>query len=247
MRTIIAANWKMNKTRAQAEAVAAEVAASLKEQPVQNREVLIFPPATSLDCVSQASQGLYETGIQNFYPAEDGAYTGEISPAMVHDAGGTWALVGHSERRHIFMEPDALIAEKVNFALAHDLKVMLCVGETLEEREADQLRTVLLRQITSGVSGQSAASVDNIAVAYEPVWAIGTGKSAGSREILEAHEIIRDILRAVFSDGESVPILYGGSVKPGNAHEILGLDNVNGLLVGGASLEAKSFLEIVRA
>ena len=247
MRTIIAANWKMNKTRAQAEAVAAEVAASLKEQPVQGREVIIFPPATSLDCVSQASQGLYETGIQNFYPAEDGAYTGEISPAMVHDAGGTWALVGHSERRHIFMEPDALIAEKVNFALAHDLKVMLCVGETLEEREADQLRTVLLRQITSGVSGQSAASVDNIAVAYEPVWAIGTGKSAGSREILEAHEIIRDILRAVFSDGESVPILYGGSVKPGNAHEILGLDNVNGLLVGGASLEAKSFLEIVRA
>ena len=247
MRTIIAANWKMNKTRAQAEAVAAEVAASLKEQPVQDREVLIFPPATSLDCVSQASQGLYETGIQNFYPAEDGAYTGEISPAMVHDAGGTWALVGHSERRHIFMEPDALIAEKVNFALAHDLKVMLCVGETLEEREADQLRTVLLRQITSGVSGQSAASVDNIAVAYEPVWAIGTGKSAGSREILEAHEIIRDILRAVFSDGESVPILYGGSVKPGNAHEILGLDNVNGLLIGGASLEAKSFLEIVRA
>ncbi len=247
MRTIIAANWKMNKTRAQAEAVAAEVAASLKEQPVQGREVIIFPPATSLDCVSQASQGLYETGIQNFYPAEDGAYTGEISPAMVHDAGGTWALVGHSERRHIFMEPDALIAEKVNFALAHDLKVMLCVGETLEEREADQLRTVLLRQITSGVSGQSAASVDNIAVAYEPVWAIGTGKSAGSREILEAHEIIRDILRAVFSDGESVPILYGGSVKPGNAHEILGLDNVNGLLIGGASLEAKSFLEIVRA
>ena len=247
MRTIIAANWKMNKTRAQAEAVAAEVAASLKEQPVQDREVLIFPPATSLDCVSQASQGLYGTGIQNFYPAENGAYTGEISPAMVHDAGGTWALVGHSERRHIFMEPDALIAEKVNFALAHDLKVMLCVGETLEEREADQLRTVLLRQITSGVSGQSAASVDNIAVAYEPVWAIGTGKSAGSREILEAHEIIRDILRAVFSDGESVPILYGGSVKPGNAHEILGLDNVNGLLVGGASLEAKSFLEIVRA
>lgn len=247
MRTIIAANWKMNKTRAQAEAVAAEVAASLKEQPVQDREMLIFPPATSLDCVSQASQGLYETGIQNFYPAEDGAYTGEISPAMVHDAGGTWALVGHSERRHIFMEPDALIAEKVNFALAHDLKVMLCVGETLEEREADQLRTVLLRQITSGVSGQSAASVDNIAVAYEPVWAIGTGKSAGSREILEAHEIIRDILRAVFSGGESVPILYGGSVKPGNAHEILGLDNVNGLLVGGASLEAKSFLEIVRA
>lgn len=247
MRTIIAANWKMNKTRAQAEAVAAEVAASLKEQPAQDREVIIFPPATSLDCVSQASQGLYETGIQNFYPAEDGAYTGEISPAMVHDAGGTWALVGHSERRHIFMEPDALIAEKVNFALAHDLKVMLCVGETLEEREADQLRTVLLRQITSGVSGQSAASVDNIAVAYEPVWAIGTGKSAGSREILEAHEIIRDILRAVFSGGESVPILYGGSVKPGNAHEILGLDNVNGLLVGGASLEAKSFLEIVRA
>lgn len=247
MKTIIAANWKMNKTRPQAEAVAGDVAASLKESPAAGRDVIIFPPATCLDCVSAVAQGAFETGIQNLYPAEEGAFTGEIAPAMVHDAGGTWALVGHSERRHIFKEADDFISTKVNFALAHDLKVMLCVGETLEEREADQLRTVLLRQITSGLSGQAAGTIDRIAIAYEPVWAIGTGKTAGPREILEAHEIIRDILRIVFTSGDEVPILYGGSVKPANAADILALDNVNGLLVGGASLEAKSFLDIVRA
>ncbi len=247
MKTIIAANWKMNKTRPQAVAVAGDVAASLKESPVPEREVLIFPPATCLDCVSAAADNMYETGIQNLYPAEEGAFTGEIAPGMVHDAGGTWALIGHSERRHIFMEPDDFIATKVNFTLAHDLKVMLCVGETLPEREAGQLRAVLLRQLTSALSGQAAGAVGRIAIAYEPVWAIGTGKTAGSQEILEAHEIIRDILRMVFTSGDEVPILYGGSVKPANAAEILALDNVNGLLVGGASLEARSFLDIVRA
>lgn len=247
MRTIIAANWKMNKTRGQAEAVAAEMAASLKAQPAEGREVVVFPPATALDITSRAAAGVFETGIQNIYPAEEGAFTGEIAAGMVHDCGGTWVMVGHSERRHIFGEKDELIAKKVNFALAHDLKVMLCVGETLEEREAGQLRSILVHQITSGLSGQSDATMPSIAVAYEPVWAIGTGRTAGPAEIVEAHETIRDILRAVFKKADEMPILYGGSVKPANAHEILGLDNVNGLLVGGASLEAKSFLEIVRA
>ena len=247
MKTIIAANWKMNKTRPQAEAVAGEIASSLASAPAAGRVVIVFPPATSLDCVSRAANGQFETGIQNLYPAEEGAFTGEIAPGMVHDAGGTWALVGHSERRHLFKEPDELVSRKVNFALAHDLKVMLCVGETLEEREAGQLRKVLLRQLTSGISGQSTASVERVAIAYEPVWAIGTGKTAGPAEILEAHEIIRDILRMVSRSGDEIPILYGGSVKPSNAAEILSLDNVNGLLVGGASLEAKSFLDVVRA
>lgn len=247
MRTIIAANWKMNKTRAQAEAVASEVAAALKAQPAEGRDVIIFPPATALDITSKAAEGVFATGIQNIYPAEEGAFTGEIAPCMVHDAGGTWVMVGHSERRHIFKEPDDLISEKVNFVLAHDLKVMLCVGETLEQRDSGQLRSVLVHQITSGLSGQSTANIANIAVAYEPVWAIGTGRSAGPAEILEAHETIRDVLRMVFKDADEMPILYGGSVKPSNAHDILALDNVNGLLVGGASLEAKSFLEIVRA
>ncbi len=248
MKTIIAANWKMNKTRAQAESVAAEVAASLKAEPVPGRDVIIFPPATALDCVSKAAGGVFETGIQNMYPAENGAFTGEIAPCMVHEAGGVWVLVGHSERRHIFREPDDLIAEKVNFALAHDLKMMLCVGETLEEREAGQLRHLLVRQLTSGLSGQSNRSSEKIAVAYEPVWAIGTGRTAGPAEILDAHGNIRDVLRLIFNkNADEIPILYGGSVKPSNAAEILGLDNVNGLLVGGASLEARSFLEIVRA
>lgn len=248
MKKIIAANWKMNETRAQGEALARSVAEGIASLP-DDRKVVIFPPATALDIVTGASMGRFETGIQNFYPAENGAFTGEISPAMVHDCGGQWVLCGHSERRHIFNEPDELISRKVNFALAHDLKVMLCVGETLEERESGHLNAVLMRQLTSALSGQSSeTAVSSIAIAYEPVWAIGTGKTAGPAEIKEAHELIRGDLRTMFASAcTELPILYGGSVKPSNAHEILGLDNVDGVLVGGASLEAKSFLAIINS
>ena len=248
MKKIIAANWKMNETRAQGEALARSVAEGIASLP-DDRKVVIFPPATALDIVTGASMGRFETGIQNFYPAENGAFTGEISPAMVHDCGGQWALCGHSERRHIFNEPDELISRKVNFALANDLKVMLCVGETLEERESGHLNAVLMRQLTSALSGQSSeTAVSSIAIAYEPVWAIGTGKTAGPAEIKEAHELIRGDLRTMFASAcTELPILYGGSVKPSNAHEILGLDNVDGVLVGGASLEAKSFLAIINS
>lgn len=248
MKKIIAANWKMNETRAQGEALARSVAEGIASLP-DDRKVVIFPPATALDIVTGASMGRFETGIQNFYPAENGAFTGEISPAMVHDCGGQWALCGHSERRHIFNEPDELISRKVNFALAHDLKVMLCVGETLEDRESGHLNAVLMRQLTSALSGQSSeTAVSSIAIAYEPVWAIGTGKTAGPAEIKEAHELIRGDLRTMFASAcTELPILYGGSVKPSNAHEILGLDNVDGVLVGGASLEAKSFLAIINS
>lgn len=248
MKKIIAANWKMNETRAQGEALARSVAEGIASLP-DDRKVVIFPPATALDIVTGASMGRFETGIQNFYPAENGAFTGEISPAMVHDCGGQWALCGHSERRHIFNEPDELISRKVNFALAHDLKVMLCVGETLEERESGHLNAVLMRQLTSALSGQSSeTAVSSIAIAYEPVWAIGTGKTAGPAEIKEAHELIRGDLRTMFASAcTELPILYGGSVKPSNAHEILGLDNVDGVLVGGVSLEAKSFLAIINS
>ena len=248
MKKIIAANWKMNETRAQGEALARSVAEGIASLP-DDRKVVIFPPVTALDIVTGASMGRFETGIQNFYPAENGAFTGEISPAMVHDCGGQWALCGHSERRHIFNEPDELISRKVNFALAHDLKVMLCVGETLEERESGHLNAVLMRQLTSALSGQSSeTAVSSIAIAYEPVWAIGTGKTAGPAEIKEAHELIRGDLRTMFASAcTELPILYGGSVKPSNAHEILGLDNVDGVLVGGASLEAKSFLAIINS
>ena len=248
MKKIIAANWKMNETRAQGEALARSVAEGIASLP-DDRKVVIFPPATALDIVTGASMGRFETGIQNFYPAENGAFTGEISPAMVHDCGGQWALCGHSERRHIFNEPDELISRKVNFALAHDLKVMLCVGETLEERESGHLNAVLMRQLTSALSGQSSeTAVSSIAIAYEPVWPIGTGKTAGPAEIKEAHELIRGDLRTMFASAcTELPILYGGSVKPSNAREILGLDNVDGVLVGGASLEAKSFLAIINS
>ena len=248
MKKIIAANWKMNETRAQGEALARSVAEGIASLP-DDRKVVIFPPATALDIVTGASMGRFETGIQNFYPAENGAFTGEISPAMVHDCGGQWALCGHSARGHIFNEPADLLSRKVNYALAHDLKVMLCVGETLEERESGHLNAVLMRQLTSALSGQSSeTAVSSIAIAYEPVWAIGTGKTAGPAEIKEAHELIRGALRTMFASAcPELPLLYGGSVQPSNAREILGLDNVDGVLVGGASLEAKSFLAIINS
>ena len=215
-------------------------------------DVVVCPPAVDLKGVSEVieqSEAPFALGAQNVYFEESGAFTGEISPAMVHDCGGQWALCGHSERRHIFNEPDELISRKVNFALAHDLRVMLCVGETLEERESGHLNAVLMRQLTSALSGQSSeTAVSSIAIAYEPVWAIGTGKTAGPAEIKEAHELIRGDLRTMFASAcTELPILYGGSVKPSNAHEILGLDNVDGVLVGGASLEAKSFLAIINS
>lgn len=254
MQKIIAANWKMNKTRPEAAQTAAQLAQSLSASMPEGRLVLVFPPYTDLATVSDAFAGLKNVavGAQNFYPAESGAFTGEISPAMIRDAGGAWLLVGHSERRHILGETDGFIARKTAFGLGEGFKIMLCVGETLEEREAGQLKDVLSRQLSTALKPLDtqvrSRLGDRLVIAYEPVWAIGTGKVAGPEEIVESHGVVRgllnDLVGAIAAD---TPILYGGSVKPGNAGDIMTLDNVNGLLVGGASLEAKSFMDIVRA
>lgn len=244
----------MHKIRPEAAETAATIAQALEKGTPQGRMVVVFPPFTDIATVADAFAGVANlaAGGQNFYPAESGAYTGEISPDMLRDAGATWALVGHSERRHIFNESDELIARKVSFGMEQGFKIMLCVGETLEEREAGQLNGVLSRQLSTALANLDASDRGRIGnrlvIAYEPVWAIGTGKVAGPDEILDAHAKTRAILNGLIGDmAREMPILYGGSVKAANAASILALDNVDGLLVGGASLEAQSFLDIARA
>jgi triosephosphate isomerase len=243
----MAANWKMYKTASEAGAFAAQLCASLPELP-PGREILVCPPFTAITAVSTVFSGKsgFFTGAQNLYPAEEGAFTGEISPSMLHEAGASWVLAGHSERRSIFGESDELIGRKTVFALACGLNVLLCIGETLEQREAGELAPVLERQLAAALADvPPSCPPSRLAVAYEPVWAIGTGKVAGSAEIREAHALTRRLLNG---RGHGISrILYGGSVKPENAAEIIGLDNVDGVLVGGASLQTENFLRIIRA
>lgn len=252
MQKIIAGNWKMHKERKESARTAAVIAQALNNGTPNNQLVLVFPPYTDIATVADAFAGINNLAVggQNFYPAKQGAFTGEISPEMLKDSGARWALVGHSERRHIFNESDELISQKTSFGLENGLKIMLCIGETLKEREAGQLKSVLERQLSTALQPLLKANINllDLAIAYEPVWAIGTGKVAGPAEILEAHAETRKIMRNILSNkANEIAILYGGSVKPDNASGILGLDNVDGLLIGGASLEAESFLSIVNA
>ncbi|GAB7080634.1 triose-phosphate isomerase [Megalodesulfovibrio paquesii] len=249
MKKLMAANWKMYKTRAEAAATAAALRQAVGTLPA-DREVLVFPPFTAIDAAHGGMAGAagFSVGGQDLYPAVEGAFTGEIAPAMLKDAGATWVLTGHSERRHVLGESDAFVGQKTAFALAQGLKVVLCIGEKLEEREAGQLEAVLARQLEGGLAGSPGdVSPEDLAIAYEPVWAIGTGKVAGPAEILDAHATVRAQLKGLLANGAQIRILYGGSVKPDNAGEIISLDNVDGVLVGGASLQAESFSKIVLA
>jgi len=250
MNKLFAANWKMHKTQAEAGETTAELAKRCADLP-NGREVLIIPPFTSLSVTGAALCGRdgFAVGGQDFYPADKGAFTGEISPFMLLDCGAEYALTGHSERRHVLGESDEFVGRKTAFGLASGLKIILCVGEKIEERKAGRLIEVLTRQIRAGLAGVPVdTDAERISVAYEPVWAIGTGLVAGPAEILEAHALVRKLLVEFFGEkGRQVRILYGGSVKPDNAAEIIALDNVDGVLVGGASLKADDFSRIVLA
>ncbi len=248
MRTIIAANWKMYKTREQARDTIRELVRLLTPPPA-DREILVFAPFTALASAAEAcGNAPVAIGAQDVYPAVEGAFTGEISPAMILDAGASHVLTGHSERRHVLGESSAFVGRKTAFALRNGLKTVLCVGETLEERETGRLEAVLREQLETGLAdARDEATPERLAVAYEPVWAIGTGKTASPADILEAHALVRTILGSFLPHAADIPLLYGGSVKPDNASSLLALDNVNGLLVGGASLQAESFSRIVRA
>ncbi len=251
MNKLFAANWKMHKTAAEARQTAADLVALVSGRLKPGREVLILPPFTALAPVAAGLGGAagFLLGAQNFYPQQQGAFTGEVSPGMLLDAGARFALTGHSERRHVLGESDALVGEKTAFGLASGLCVILCVGEKEGERKAGELLAVLERQMRAGLQGvPKDIAPERLALAYEPVWAIGTGLVAGPKEILEAHAIVRRILVEIFGPSASaMRILYGGSVKPDNASEIIALDNVDGVLVGGASLKADEFSRIVLA
>jgi len=251
MKKLMAANWKMYKTVDEGVDTARELVRLLGDKLPADREVLICPSFTMLNAVGPIlvqTPGCY-SGAQNFYPAAQGAFTGEIAPDQLLAMGCTHALAGHSERRHVLGEGDDFIGRKVAFGLNAGLKMILCVGETIVERKAGQVEEVLARQLEKGLAGVLAtATGENLAIAYEPVWAIGTGEVAGPEEILAAHAFVRDSLASLLPEqGGKVRILYGGSVKPDNAKTIISLDNVDGVLVGGASLKADSFTQIVLA
>jgi triosephosphate isomerase len=244
----IAGNWKMFTTAITGELLANAVAQGLgKETRVT---VAVCPPFPYLSRVSAALAGsAVGLGAQNIYPENEGAFTGEVSPAMLVDVGCKYVIVGHSERRHVLGESDAFISRKVHAGLAAGLTVILCIGETLGQRDAHQTEKVLDTQVTAGLAGVSPADLARIVLAYEPVWAIGTGKNATPQQAQEAHAFIRGRVAqlAGAAVADNLIIQYGGSVKPENAASLLGQPDVDGALVGGASLRADQFLAIVRA
>lgn len=242
---LVAGNWKMNGLGASlAEAETLETA--LKEQAAACR-VALCPPATLIDRMAQALKGgAVEIGGQDCHAAASGAYTGSVSAEMVRDAGARLVILGHSERRAGFGETDADVAAKVEAALAAGLEPIICIGETLQQREAGQAVEVVSRQVAGSLPASLAGKA--FAVAYEPVWAIGTGLTPTLEQIEEVHAAVRAAMVAKLGEGgRAAPILYGGSVKPSNAREILAVAEVGGALVGGASLKAEDFLGIIRA
>jgi triosephosphate isomerase len=244
-RPLIAGNWKMYKTVPEAVALATELRAGVVRTDV---DVVLGPPATALHAVAAAVRGTaIGVAAQNMHAENEGAFTGELSPLMLQDAGCSHVILGHSERRQLFGETDEGVAKKTEAALGHGLVPIVCVGETLAEREGNRTNEVVERQIERALRGLTADQVTAIVVAYEPVWAIGTGRTATPQQAQEVHAFIRGLVTR--SHGEpaarAVRILYGGSVKPDNIASLMAQADVDGALVGGASLQAASFLKIV--
>ena len=245
---LIAGNWKMNLTRAESVALVEQLA----EGPLDRgpAEVLVCPPFVYLDAAGGAiGDAPLKLGAQDVYFQPNGAFTGEISTSMLADLGCQYVILGHSERRHILGESDVVVSKKIQAALAADLTPILCVGELLEEREAGRTAEVVQGQIDGSLAGLTADQAIRIVVAYEPVWAIGTGKTASPEQAQEVHADLRKMLADRYNTtvSDSVRILYGGSVKPANAAQLLAQPDIDGALVGGASLDAASFLEIIAA
>ena len=244
---LIAGNWKMYKTSDQAVKLAAGIKAALKD--FESVDVVLCPPFTVLSTVYNViSDCDIQLGGQDLYWEKEGAFTGEISPIMLKDCGCDFVILGHSERRKYFAETDGIINKKVKAALEVGLRPICCVGETLEEREAGKTIDVVKTQLTGCSAGLEIGDALNLVIAYEPVWAIGTGKNATAAQAQEVHKFIRTWIAENLSQGvaNSLRILYGGSVKPANTKELMNEEDVDGALVGGASLEASSFVEIVK-
>ena len=236
----------MHKTRAEAREVAADL---VKQVKGVDHKVMIAPAFTALGEVAEIVKGTNVVlGAQNMAAAEEGAHTGEVSPLMLKECGVETVILGHSERRHVYGESDELINTKVKLALQHGFEVILCVGETLEEREADKAEAVVKEQLSAGLRDVDSSQLAKIVIAYEPVWAIGTGKTATPEDADAIHEVVREEIENLYTKAaaEQLIIQYGGSVKPKNIASLMDKDNIDGALVGGASLHTETFVPIVK-
>ena len=245
---IVAGNWKMNKTASEAKAFFEEFKPLVAD--VKNAEIIIGAPFTALETATRETKGSnIKIAAENMNAKESGAYTGEVSPLMLKDLGVEYVILGHSERREYYGETNEIINEKVKSALAHDLKPILCIGEKLEEREAGTMEAVIKDQIIGGLQNVTAEEMANVVLAYEPVWAIGTGKTATPEQAQEVHAFIRGLLTELYGAevAENVTVQYGGSMNDKNAAELIAQKDIDGGLVGGASLVPASFAVIIKA
>ncbi len=245
---IIAGNWKMNKTLTETKSFVDEVKGLI---PDGNRvDSVVCAPALFLDYLTDELEGTaLQVGAQNMHFEENGAFTGEISPVALNDLGVGYVILGHSERRELFGETDEIVNQKTHAAFKHNLTPIICVGETLEQRESDVTEDIVKGQVQKAIAGLTNEQVAQSVIAYEPIWAIGTGKTATSDQANDVCAFIRGVLKDETSDetANAVRIQYGGSVKPGNIDELMGKSDIDGALVGGASLDAKSFLQLLEA
>ncbi|MFT6066337.1 MAG: triosephosphate isomerase [Polaribacter sp.] len=247
---IVAGNWKMNNDKAETKALIKGIKKSIKKLPLKNTRVIISPSYVSLSsAVKKAKNTNIEVASQNMHQAKNGAYTGEISADMLKSIGVKTVIIGHSERREYFGETDELLAEKIDAVLANGLEAIFCFGEKLEERKKEDHLLEVGSQLKNALFHLKATDFKNIILAYEPVWAIGTGETASPEQAQEMHAFVRNIIGKKFSKevADSVSILYGGSVKPANAEEIFSKPDVDGGLIGGAALKAEDFAAIIKA
>jgi triosephosphate isomerase len=243
---MIAGNWKLHKTLEESTSLITELIPAVATN--QKVEIVVAPVYTALSKAAEAIAGSnIKLAAQNCYPQPQGAFTGEVSPPLLQDAGCEYVIIGHSERRQLFGETDESVNSKAHALAQTGLGIILCIGETLEERETDQMLDVLRRQVRCGLKNLSAEQMVNVVIAYEPVWAIGTGKTASNEQAQEAHSFIRALVSELYNEqtAKATRILYGGSVKPDNVDGLMAQPDVDGALVGGASLKAADFARIV--
>ncbi len=246
-RPFIAGNWKMYKTGPEAVQTATQLAGLCSN--IKNTEVMIAPTNLSLPLVAQALKNTdVKVGAQNLYFEKQGAFTGEVSADMIKAAGAEYTLIGHSERRQYFGETDESVCQKIKASLGAGLKPVFCIGETKEQREQGNTYFVLDKQVSDGLKGLGLGELSDLVLAYEPVWAIGTGLTAGIEQVEKVHKHLRSLLEKLFSSdlADRTRILYGGSVKPENVKDLMGIEDVDGALVGGASLDAEKFINIIK-
>ena len=247
---IIAGNWKMNGLKQDAQALTVEICGMLKDEVRAELTVILAPPFPFISMVSQLiNDSRIHVAAQNCSNQPSGAYTGEVSPAMIHSVGAKYILIGHSERRSYYHETNSLLAEKINLALTHECLPIYCIGETLIQRNSGDHFNIIKAQLQEGVFHLSKADFSKVIIAYEPVWAIGTGVTATAAQAQEIHAFIRKLIAENYDDNtaENISILYGGSCNEQNAGELFALPDVDGGLIGGASLKSRSFINIVKA